>query len=326
MSARTDGLGSVAIPREGTVVREDGLPLQWVEYNHRYGFLGFRDDKKGDTFLCSCQKNAWNRLSRVLQTDGYPNGVLPKSLRSPDGTAPPRSEDLNFINAICHQCTGLQPTRVCDFRGNPFERRCGWYLELQNLEFGIQPIQLIAPDMRLLPQELRPHYWRRRLAVSHWTKLADSAKYDQNNLTTIEFHQAKREWSNALSNRIRVRFGLPLIGQGWVAEAHLASIVQSIFPDATILRNVRPQWLRGLELDIWIPTLNIAFEYQGIQHYEAVEFFDGKEGLDSRIARDQEKRQLCESHGTMVIEIKYSDPMTVAHVKKRIAAKSSQAL
>lgn len=46
-------------------------------------------------------------------------------------------------------------------------------------------------------------------------------------------------------------------------------------------------------LDIFIPEYNIAIEYQGIQHFKAIDFFGGEEGLVYSKERDERKRNTC---------------------------------
>lgn len=70
----------------------------------------------------------------------------------------------------------------------------------------------------------------------------------------------------------------------------------------------RPDWLyseRGtsLELDGYNPTLNIAFEHQGDQHFSEIAYFANKETFQQRLLDDQRKRELCESRGVALIEI-----------------------
>ena len=54
-------------------------------------------------------------------------------------------------------------------------------------------------------------------------------------------------------------------------------------------------------LDFFLPEQGIAIECQGIQHFEAVEFWGGKEGLQQTKKRDQMKRMLCEKRGIKML-------------------------
>jgi thiol-disulfide isomerase/thioredoxin len=73
----------------------------------------------------------------------------------------------------------------------------------------------------------------------------------------------------------------------------------------------RPLWLRGpkggrLELDGFCKKLGIAFEYQGIQHYEQHGKYRGEEALEERKRIDQLKKQLCFANGVKLIEVPYT--------------------
>jgi hypothetical protein len=58
-----------------------------------------------------------------------------------------------------------------------------------------------------------------------------------------------------------------------------------------------------MELDVYLPSLSLAFEYQGIQHYEDKFYF----GTASReySQRDKEKRAACKEIGITLIEVPY---------------------
>lgn len=69
-------------------------------------------------------------------------------------------------------------------------------------------------------------------------------------------------------------------------------------------RNILPN---SIELDGYCDKLNIAFEYQGKQHYEFVKFFHRNEqALDSQIQRDKAKKDACKKAGIKLIDIPYT--------------------
>jgi hypothetical protein len=71
--------------------------------------------------------------------------------------------------------------------------------------------------------------------------------------------------------------------------------------------NTRPDFLHGLELDGYCPELCLAFEYNGIQHYEVVDFFpDSQEQLEKRQEHDRRKLELCSQQGINVCVIPYT--------------------
>ncbi|MGB3728620.1 MAG: hypothetical protein WBA70_05155, partial [Thermodesulfobacteriota bacterium] len=94
----------------------------------------------------------------------------------------------------------------------------------------------------------------------------------------------------------------------WKAETTLAQLVRSLFPDTR--REYSPDWLAGQRLDIYIPSLQVAIEYQGEQHYNPIEHFGGKKGLKKTKERDKRKRKLCRDSGIILIDWKYNEQIT----------------
>jgi hypothetical protein len=107
-------------------------------------------------------------------------------------------------------------------------------------------------------------------------------------------------------------------------ERRLLSIVQTIFPDMETISQHRDDTLRfshtnhKMELDIWVPELNLAFEYQGEQHYQefwrGVKQTSGRQNLESQRLRDEEKRQACKENQIALIEIPYTWDKTIDYV------------
>ena len=89
----------------------------------------------------------------------------------------------------------------------------------------------------------------------------------------------------------------------WFNELNLFKIAKSEYPDT--IYQFRSNWLGNQSLDIYIPDLNLAIEYQGIQHYEPVKAFGGKEKFEERLKLDNRKRQLCKENNINLFEWKY---------------------
>lgn len=62
--------------------------------------------------------------------------------------------------------------------------------------------------------------------------------------------------------------------------------------------NSYPTFMDGLQLDFWIPSLNIAIECQGIQHFSDGHFF---EKLSVIQERDERKKELCDKNGIKLL-------------------------
>ena len=106
--------------------------------------------------------------------------------------------------------------------------------------------------------------------------------------------------------RIRTRLTADgVIKPKWKHELTLFHAVRELYPDT--LYQYRPEWLGRQSLDLYIPSLQTAIEYQGIQHYHPIEFFGGEEALALRQELDRQKRELCEENHVRLIEWPYSE-------------------
>lgn len=120
--------------------------------------------------------------------------------------------------------------------------------------------------------------------------------------------KCKKSWEAALRNVIGpVASGCPNCQQGRGEK-----VVREIFEDITQQKflKIRPDWLinpetgKRLELDGYCSSLNIAFEYQGEQHYREVKGFQvDKQKLKEQKKRDRLKKELCQKKGIKLIEV-----------------------
>lgn len=87
----------------------------------------------------------------------------------------------------------------------------------------------------------------------------------------------------------------------------------------------RPDWLRSdknwtLYTDLMLHDLNLAIEYNGKYHYEAVDhLYRGKDSLDKIQQRDQLKYKLIKEHGIHLLVWKYDEPRDNDYISHRIA-------
>lgn len=119
--------------------------------------------------------------------------------------------------------------------------------------------------------------------------------------------------------RTRIRTDLTadgVIRPKWKHELSLFHAVRRRHPDT--LYQYRPDWLGRQSLDLYVPSLRTAIEYQGVQHYIPVEFFGGKEALAQRQELDRTKRQLCEENEVRLVEWPYSLDPTDRNVREMI--------
>lgn len=102
---------------------------------------------------------------------------------------------------------------------------------------------------------------------------------------------------------------IPEIGaSGWTSELALLDLFREIWPNAK--HQWRPWFLGRQSIDIYIPEINLAVEYQGQQHYEPVALFGGEEGFQNVQLRDERKRLLLDAHSVRLLEWRYDVPIT----------------
>jgi len=100
-------------------------------------------------------------------------------------------------------------------------------------------------------------------------------------------------------------------------------LVRRVFEDKfkKSFPNVKPKWLINpktnytLQLDGFCEELNLAFEYQGIQHYKYPNHcHKNKKEFEKQKYRDKIKKDLCKKHNVKLIEIKEIDDLTYENV------------
>lgn len=105
-----------------------------------------------------------------------------------------------------------------------------------------------------------------------------------------------------------------IIPTKWKSEFELYMLVKSYFEDA--IYQYHDDWLGLQSLDIFIPQKIVGIEYQGIQHYEAVERFGGEEGYITTQKRDEVKKQKCQQEGVILLYWNYKVKINDTNLKK----------
>jgi len=121
----------------------------------------------------------------------------------------------------------------------------------------------------------------------------------------------------AAEEAFRRERSIPEIGRGWVSEVALLDLVCSIWPSA--VHQWRPAFLGMQSVDIYVPEVGLAIEYQGQQHYEPIALFGGEEGFELTCLRDEKKRTLLARHGVPLLEWRYDIPITRDELVYRLA-------
>lgn len=111
----------------------------------------------------------------------------------------------------------------------------------------------------------------------------------------------------------------------------LHSIIKELFPDYKTIYNYRGfKWLKDkkqMELDIWVPSLKLAIEYDGEQHFMPVKFSSkvsdkkAKKDFNDIKRRDRKKDKLIAKHKNEVkyfVRFNYKDRINRENVIDRL--------
>lgn len=66
-------------------------------------------------------------------------------------------------------------------------------------------------------------------------------------------------------------------------------------------------YINRLPFDFYIPKLNLAIEYDGIQHYMPIKQFGGEEEFKKIIIKDKIKNDYCSNNNIKLLRISYKD-------------------
>lgn len=320
----------------GGRVREPSLPFPWVEYPKHYGtFFRFASEEGGPYLFCECNRRALEHLALLRQQiaarSRYEGDIVARGLHLPSAAAQeiasspdwtPDRVTMHF--RACHRCNLAPPSlRYChEMYGGTWKQSYGWYTNLAFLEGGIQPISMHNFLPSMVPAAIAAEHAAYIVEYERMMELAnssDEARFGPLQAIHKTLGKLKTRINRHFESEAREAFGFRRVGDGWVSETLLFQLVQLALPEHQLLRHHRPEWLNGLELDIFIPALNCGIEYQGQQHARAVSHWGGESALAAQKARDAEKKRLCAATGCVLIEIWHDEPLSLEHVSTRLA-------
>lgn len=178
------------------------------------------------------------------------------------------------------------------------ENRVEWFMNRYREKFGKEP-----------PSDL--------FVPSKSSRVEIQLKGDYYSLFDVHDYE---QFRNDMHAKYRKDMGLPAKGEGWINQTFLSRCVKTVFPGVEIVREASPSWLNGQRLDIYIPALNLAIEYQGEQHYFPLDHLDGEQGLKDRKEMDERKRVACMKEGVTLIEWRYDETISVESVAEKLRA------
>ncbi len=131
----------------------------------------------------------------------------------------------------------------------------------------------------------------------------------KNNYTKLKFQCKNGHEFEAVPDKVKNQEQWCPICSERASERICRGLFEAIFKED--FKKTRPEWLKNseghqLELDGYNDELKLAFERQGEQHYEFPNyFFKTIKEFISQLSNDQQKEELCETHGVTLIEVPY---------------------
>ena len=321
-------------------------------------FFAFSEERNRSYFLCSCTKGAIENLVQLkirlprpsninplrealLDSHYFPNCISKLSLSNLENPI----QALSFQKDLCHRCNVLVPTLwYCDERnGTRFIQKYGWYVNQAFLRLGIMPVSLdflstvcpmeyqdeinglkrerasyVKEHKRIMEMVFGPT--REGIKDDEITYMRNVRNEDAQELIRLRRLSSKRErsFTKKIENIAREEFGFRNVGEKWISETILFKLVCQIFKNQKIVRHYRDEWLGRLELDIYVPNLKIAFEYQGQQHFKPIKAWGGERALNELQERDKKKAEICFNQGVKLIAVDHTEPLTEEHILNRL--------
>lgn len=188
------------------------------------------------------------------------------------------------------------------------------YVKVVYNNLGLEPNYNTFPisfTSQLIPADIFLNSLEKYLRQFEWTfNYASKNIYDKSQNVLLNFRDKKDEIIRKLIEKGEYK-------TKWKSEMELYQLILKYFKSA--IYQYHSIELGHQSFDIFIPDLNIAIEYQGLQHYEPVELFGGIEGFNKRKALDKKKKQICKKNNIQLIEWKYTIPVNDINLRKIMA-------
>lgn len=117
-----------------------------------------------------------------------------------------------------------------------------------------------------------------------------------------QFAGARYALSEEDERELRQRMGYPEKGKP-IREQILYESVCAIFGGANVTRRYRGRELLGLEIDVWVPALQLGFEYQGQQHDDRLPHWQTEDDFNKQKHRDAKKVALARRLGIRLLHV-----------------------
>ena len=247
-----------------------------------------------------------NYKDRIGCTIHYTQNNMPlnyaySNVKNLEGRGLPTPEtDSLFINNIYYMGTYAHSMNYIKIHKEMYEDYCNDKLELETNSYGYTS---------LLNKYLYYYVIEKKVKNIH---NKDIMTIEKNLITKVE----SGEFANAEKQ-------LFTIGKyKWKSEELMVKCIKEVFKNEEVIQQYKPFFLyvnKGqLSYDAYIPKRKIAFEYQGKQHFEPIEYFGGKESFEKQQKRDEIKKYLSKKNKIKLIYVNYWEDITPKLILKKL--------
>ena len=151
---------------------------------------------------------------------------------------------------------------------------------------------------------LRKGWLKRKLSsVNSNVKILGEYK-DNKSPIEVECKLCNNVWKPSTSNLLQ-GYGCPICSQ-----SHGERFIKNYLDNHNIVYESQKKFKdlndkQPLSYDFYLPKQNVLIEYQGQQHYEAKDYFGGKEQLKKQQYHDKLKREYAQKYGYTLLEPTY---------------------
>lgn len=315
----------------------ENLPYPYVIYPKMYGaFIGFKKDENSQIYLCSCYHKAISNYlkfhtefisiySKIKKNAKFISEIreFPIQLINTLSTENASNDEniihkFHFQDNLCHECNRKIPSfSYCSkMYGTLFKQNYGWYIKKMSYEMGIRFNAYPGDVIQIIPDSCPNEIIE---CLENYSEIPSlSANIISYKKGSFQETKQDRKIKKIIENEVRSKLKYKKVGECWINETLLYYQIKEMFPNCTITQHYRPDFLRGLEIDVFIHELNIGFEYQGIQHFQPLPFFGGESTFIKLKKRDELKREICKDNKIKLIYINHDENISSDLINKKL--------
>ena len=337
-------------------VIQESLPLPFVHYGGLYStFISFSPQSNGELHYCECIRSAIRNyihdfvssrgdrtpLSRSSLANAYwfPNRNQRVIDDSKDVYESPEEvvAIMTFTPDLCHRCNKAVPSIEYGYelgfkKTSFFARRFGFYIQQWLYQHGfngwggrIRGVDVAEHMADKAPIDDSDKRGSNAIDIALQSEREKAVQAGRTPLwkDELELRSSIREQTKIIlsyaEDQVRGDFEFPAHAMLAQSEHILYLIAQRIFGKESVHHRARPDWLHGLELDIFVPGHSIAFEFQGHQHQTRRSFMHSEaDSFEKLLSRDRRKQNKCRERGIDLLYFFEEDFLTEDLVRKRM--------